>query len=101
LPFLEAGSRHSLAQAAFLDEGILEVPELAGEQVGGHADQANDHIGRDRRVGVLDAFAECLVGRTRDLVQLAEPERVGMLRGPLLKAARPQEIPVVGFPLSL
>ena len=31
MPFTPLDRCHALAQAAFLDEGILQVPELAGE----------------------------------------------------------------------
>ena len=78
LTVVEASPRHPLAQATFLDEGFLQVPELAVEQVGAHADQADDHVGGDRRIGALDPLAEGGIGGVWDPVQLTEAERVGM-----------------------
>ena len=64
-PMREAGAGHALAQAAFVQEIALQAAELAVEQVGGNFDQAHDHIGANRGVGVLDAFLRSLVAAMR------------------------------------
>lgn len=95
-----AGSRgglgHALAQAAFLDEGFLQLPDLAVQQEARYSDQADDHIGGNGRVGVLDSLTEGGVGSSRDAVEVAEPAGIRVLRGPLRETSHPQEIPVVG-----
>jgi hypothetical protein len=87
---------HALAQATFLEKGFLQLPELSVEKEVADADQTDNHIPGDRRVGFLDAFAERRVGRVRNPVQLAKTERIGVLRGPFLKTAHSQEIAVIG-----
>ena len=87
---------HALAQSTFLEKGSLQLPELSVEKEVAHPDQTDDDIPGDRRVGVLDAPAERRVGRVREPVQVAKTERIGVLRGPLLKTAHSQEIAVIG-----
>ena len=37
---------------------LFQLGDLPVEQVGGHLDEADDHIGGDGRIFVFDAFAE-------------------------------------------
>jgi hypothetical protein len=50
-----------LAQAAILHKGLLQLAELLIKEVVGELDQANHHIGGNRRVGMLNAFLERFV----------------------------------------
>lgn len=58
---IQSGAGHALAQAAFLDKRLLELPELAIKQVGGHLDQADNYIGSNGRIMMLNAFAKGIV----------------------------------------
>ena len=58
------------------------MAQLPVQKVVGDADQADDHIGGDRRVGMFDAFAEGAVSSIRNSVQFAKPHRVGVILGP-------------------
>src|SRR6185436_17038825 len=78
-PFPESSARHALPQAAFLEESLLQAPDLLIQQIVGHLDQTDDHVGGDRRIGVFNAFAEMLVGGVRGLVELAQAMGVGMI----------------------
>ena len=53
--FGEAGAGHAFAQAAILYKGLFQPAELLVKEVVGQFDQANHHIGGNRRVD-----AQCL-----------------------------------------
>ena len=91
----EAGAGHALAQAAFVQEIAFQAPELAVEEVGGYFDQAHDHIGANRGIGVLDAFFEGLVIRARRAVELAKAQCVRVVGCPFLDVAVAHEVTVV------
>jgi hypothetical protein len=67
----QPGLGHALAQAAFLEEGLLRVSELTLQKVARYLDEAEDDVGGNRRVDVLNALAEGLVGRVRYSVELS------------------------------
>ena len=95
-PVFQPCPGHAFAQAALLDEGLLQLAQLAFEQVAGDADEADDHIGRNDRVGVFNAFARVGVGRIGDPVELAQPACIGVILRPFLVAAKAQKVAVVG-----
>jgi hypothetical protein len=57
----EAHGGHAFAEAAGVDEILFQTLDLAVEQVVRHLDQADDQVGADLRIGMLDAFAEGFV----------------------------------------
>ena len=68
----QTGAGHALAQAAFFEKILFQSAELLVEQVVGHFDQTQNHIGADGGVGVLDAFLEGLVVRAGRAVEPAQ-----------------------------
>ena len=94
-PMGEAGAGHALAQAAFVQEIAFQAAELAVEQVGGDFDEAHDHIGANRGIGVLDAFFEGLVIRARRTVELAKTHGVTVVGWPFFDSAVAHEITVI------
>jgi hypothetical protein len=86
---------HSLAQAAFLEKGYFQLAQLLIQKVVGHADQSDDHIGGDCRVGMIYSFAESTVMRVRDPVQIAKAKCEWVILGPFRKSAGAQEVAVV------
>jgi len=53
-PFGDAGGGELLRKAAAFDEGLLQADELLVEQVVGLMDEANQGVGHDGGVFVLD-----------------------------------------------
>ena len=94
-PFCKASAGHTFAETAFLQKGFLQLLQLPVQQVAGHADQADDDIGTDGRVRVLDAFLEGLVIRAGSPVKLAEAPGVRVVGGPFFDAAVAHEITVI------
>jgi len=76
VPFGEAGSGHSFAESAVFEEVLFQAADLLIEQVVGYFDQADDHVGGDFGVRVLDAFAEGFVCRVGLAVKVAKALRV-------------------------
>src|SRR6185295_14227817 len=94
-PLLQPRAGHALAYAAFLDKGFFQVSELPVEQVAGDANERDNHVRGNRRVRAFDTLAKRRVGDVRGLVQLAETNSVGVVLGPFLEAAHPQEIAII------
>ena len=57
----ESCAGHALAQASFFEKIAFEASELLVEQVVCDLDEADDDVGTDGRVGMLNAFSERLV----------------------------------------
>jgi hypothetical protein len=75
---MQAGAGHALAEAAILEEVLLQAAKLLVQKVVDCLDQANDHVATDRGVTVLDALAEGIVGGIVDDLGLAAGEQVGV-----------------------
>ncbi len=87
----EAGAGHALADATLLDEVLLQPQEEAAEEAVGNLDEADEHVGADGGVGVLDALLEGLVVGAGLTAQGREPFGVGVVLGPFLDAAGAQK----------
>ena len=85
-----------LAQAAFLDECLFERLNLTIQQQAGNADQADNDVGADGRVGMLDPLAKRCIGGARNPVQRTQADRVTVVKRPFLDSASPQEIAIIG-----
>lgn len=56
--FFQPGSCHSFPHTAFFYKSLLQLSKLFIEQVTGHSNQADDNIGGDGGIGMLDSFPE-------------------------------------------
>jgi len=91
----QAGAGHAFAQAAVTEKILFQPLDLPVEEITSHFDQANDDVGADGGVGVLDALFEGLVVGVEGAVELAEAAGMGVLRRPFLDVAGAHEIAIV------
>lgn len=96
ISFGQASAGHAFAEATLFEEVLFQAADLFVQQVVGHFDQADDDVRAGLRVGVLDAFAEGVVGGVGLAVEIAEALCMGVVAGPFLQAVSPEEIAVVG-----
>jgi hypothetical protein len=61
--FVQARSGHAFAQSAFFDKCLFELTELLIEKVSRYLDQAENGVGGDGRIGMLDGLAESFIVR--------------------------------------
>src|SRR5713226_10575302 len=92
--FGQAGAGHALAQATLLDKSFLQVLKLPVQEIASNVDQANDHIGADGRVRVLNPFAESFISEIRGSIEFSQALRIAMIFRPFFEAARSQKIAV-------
>ena len=91
----DSGPCHPFAQAAFLLEGRLQLPELAVEKVGRDFNQADQDIGGDGRIGMLDTPAKGIIRGVRLAVERSKAAGVSMLLRPLGHTPDPEKITIV------
>src|SRR6266478_6211233 len=92
---LQAGARHALADAAFLDEVLLQPANLPVEEIVGLMNQANGDVGHYRGGAGFAELAEWLKGHVGLVAKVAY--KAGFLRVffPEWKIAHPEEVAVI------
>ena len=65
------------------------------EQIARDLDEADDHVGGDRRVRMLDSFFEGGIICVRDAIELAKTLRVAMSSGPFFDFAGAHEVAII------
>jgi hypothetical protein len=72
------------------------LADLAFQEIAGDPDEADDDIGGNGRIGMLDAFPECIISGIGNPAEIPQSPSVRVVFVPFLQAACPEEIALIG-----